>query len=492
MPDVASLETPEHIEQELHDWVATCYADPLRFVLGAYDWPLKGELGPDIWQRDVLLELGAAVKARKFDGNTPVLPIRLAIASGHGIGKSALFAWIVDWLMSTRPDCQGTVTANTNDQLEAKTWAAVREWTALCITAHWFEINTAIMFRKGQRPTWKCEPQTCAEENSEAFAGQHAKNSTSFYLFDEASAIGDEIFRVAQGGLTDGEPMLLLGGNPTRNTGAFYEAVFGKQRDRYVTHVIDSRECKFANKAYITELLEDYGEESDFFRVRVRGLPPLANELQYIDGLRIAGAQQRIGLALPDDPLVAGVDVSGGGSAWTVCCFRRGIDGRSIPPLRITGEQTRDRNKVVAALALQFDNQPDLAAMFVDAAFGAPIVERLQMLGYTNVYEVNFGGASPDPHFANLRAYMWAKAKEWLAHGLIDPKDTRLATDLGGPGYHLNTKNQLVLEPKESMLKRGLATPDDGDGLALTFAFPVRPDAAKRLRAQWLPVPQSW
>jgi hypothetical protein len=49
----------------------------------------------------------------------------MATASGHGIGKSTLVAWIVNWILTTRPLCQGTVTANTYQQLETKTWAAI-------------------------------------------------------------------------------------------------------------------------------------------------------------------------------------------------------------------------------------------------------------------------------------------------------------------------------------------------------------------------------
>ena len=64
--------------------------------------------------------------------------------------------------MSTRPFCRGTLTANTNDQLQLKTWAAVREWTKRCLTSHWFDINSAIMFRKGYRESWFCAPQSCA------------------------------------------------------------------------------------------------------------------------------------------------------------------------------------------------------------------------------------------------------------------------------------------------------------------------------------------
>lgn len=482
------------LDQELADFVSQFYSDPYGFVVSCYPWPIHGVDSPDAWQTQVLVELGEAVKARKFNGVDPVLPIRAAISSGHGIGKSVLFAWIVDWLMSTRNDCRGTVTANTNDQLEKKTWAAVREWTSKCLTAHWFEINSQIMFRKTKRATHFCSPQSCAEENSEAFAGQHAKSSSSFYLFDEASAVPTSIYEVAEGGLTDGEPFFILGGNPTRNTGAFHSAVFGAHRDRWMTHVIDSRECKFRNDALIAEWLEDYGEDSDFFRVRVRGLPPLTSELQFIDGPRIAAAQGRTVETLPDDPLVAGVDVSGGGSAWTVCRFRRGLDARTLAPIRITGEQSRDRNRVIAVLAEALSEQSrerQIAAMFVDSAFGSPIVERLHVLGHRNVHEINFGGDSPDVHFANQRAFMWGKMRDFLTHGSIPKTDNRLAQDLGAPGFHLNKRDQLVLEPKESMIKRGVASPDDGDALALTWAQAVRPDGLRRA-SRWAPVEPNW
>ena len=180
---------PRDLEPELHADCARYYADPLGFVRGMYPWPIHGEPGPDVWQARVLREIGARVKQRKFNGSDSVAPIRKALSTGHGIGKTALFAWLVDWIMSTRRDCRGTVTANTADQLEKKTWAAIQEWTKKCFTAHWFGINNNIMFRQGFRESWFCGPISCAKENSDAYQGQHAKGSTSFYLFDEASGI---------------------------------------------------------------------------------------------------------------------------------------------------------------------------------------------------------------------------------------------------------------------------------------------------------------
>lgn len=457
-------------------WCDECATDPLRFVLEGYPWgepgPLEQHDGPDIWQTQFLTELGERVRARAFNGHDPVSPIKEAISSGHGIGKSVMVAWLVDWIMSTRPHCQGTVTANTFTQLQTKTWAAIRRWTKLCLTGSWFTVNSDRMYHPQYPESWFCALQSSREENSEAFAGQHAADSTSFYIVDEASAVPKAIFEVAEGGLTDGEPMIFQFGNPTRNSGNFHEVCFGSQRDRWHATIVDSRNSRFTNKTQIAEWVADYGEDSDFVRVRVRGLPPSASDIQFIDSGRVYESQRRHVEALADDPLVAGVDVSGGGSAWTVCRFRKGVDARSIPPIRLTGEQTRDRNRVIAVLAEALTTHR-IAAMFIDSAFGSPIVERLHVLGYHQVHEINFGGESGDVHQANKRAEMWSKMKEWLSRGCIPKHDSRLEADLCAPGFHLDKRDRLVLESKESMQKRGIASPDDGDALALTWALPV-------------------
>lgn len=479
------------INLQLADEVAKFYSDPLGFVLFAYPWGEPGELqdetGPDENQREFLTALGKEVRVRNFDGHTPVMPIRMAETSGHGTGKSAMGAWLANWIMSTRPMSIGTVTAGTAAQLEDKTWAAIQKWTKLCITAHWWEVQSRGIYARpeilspGQTPeNWKLSAVTCAPENAQSFAGQHARTSTSWYLFDEASTVADQIWKVAYGGLSDGEPHFYAWGQPERNTGEFHNVCFGAQRDRWNHRTVDSRTSKFTNKELIEEWIADYGIDSDWVKVRVLGLPPSASELQFIDSARVDQAKRNTGVPLKDEPLIAGFDVSGGGKAWNVIRFRKGCDARSIPPIRITGEAGRDRQLLVAKCAQILDDRVNRVAMlFVDSAFGSPIVERLHTMGYQDrVTEVVFGGESPNPHQANMRAFMWAAEKDWLRTGCIDKDDIRLHADLVGPGYHLNSKSQLVIEAKESMQKRGIASPDDGDALALTFAHPVAAAAA--------------
>ena len=220
-----------------------------------FPWGQPGALeqyqGPDTWQDELLDELGEGIRSRKFNGVIPVPAQRFAVSSGHGTGKSTIAAFLTCFIMSTRPDAQGTITANTNTQLRNKTWASVRKWHKLCATAHWFEANTERMQHLRNPETWFCSTQSCAEGNSEAFAGQHSASSTSFYIFDESSAIPNSIFTVAEGGLTDGEPMIFLFGNATRSTGKFHQVCFGSQRGRWSTRIIDARESAFTNKAQL-------------------------------------------------------------------------------------------------------------------------------------------------------------------------------------------------------------------------------------------------
>lgn len=483
-------------EVELDEWLVSCHANPLRYVEGAWDWgagELALETGPRPWQAAVLRDLGVLIASRAFNGIDPVQPIKMAISSGVGVGKTALIAFVFHFLLDTRPDAKCRVTANTVTQLDTATWAEIRKWGALKLTANRWAMNTEQIYHIGDRVNWFGVKTTCAPENAQAFAGWHNRRSSTANFYDEGSTIDDLIFAKGRGIEVDGEPFQFVTGNPSRRQGQLYRAVFGSEQDEWNWRIINGEDCHPGpvTRALYQEWADTYGgRDSDYYRVHVLGLPPNADELQYIDHPRVRAAMERPIESIGDEPLIAGVDVSGGGSAWTVCRFRRGFDARSIPAIRISGERSRDRQLIVSALdeALRTHN---IAAMFIDSAFGAAVVERLRILGWKQVIEVNFGGESPDPHDANMRAYMWRKAKEGLLHVALPMRD-QLAGDLEGPGYHLNNRDQLVIESKKDMLARGVKSPDDADGHVLTYAQAVRPDGLQRQRPQWAPAPMEW
>lgn len=460
----------------LAEEVRLCYDDPERFVMKAYPWGEPGTAlanyrGPDRWQLQALREVRRQVRLHRFDGFTPVMPIRIAVPSGHGTGKGAFAAWIVDWIMSTRPESKGSVTANTAKQLATKTWAAIQWWTKLCATASWFDMTSEMMWFKTMKEAWAVTALTCAPENAEAFQGQHAPKGSSFYIFDECSNIAKPIWEAAEGGLTDGEPMFFAFGQPTRADGEFYEIIAGGKRERWTQFPIDSRDSKLTNKQIIQEWLDDYGEDSDFFRVRVRGLPPKAGDLQFISADDIMASMKRpLPPPVGTEQLVFGIDYARGGEDQTVIAYRKGLDSRSLASYCISGDKSRDSMLVAVKIADLIDRFKP-AAVFADAtggSIGGPINDRLRQLGY-NVIDVCYANESPDPRYANVRAYIWARMRDWLKLGCIRNSDRQLQHELGLPSARHDRHNRVVLESKEQIKKRGEGSPDRADALANTF-----------------------
>jgi hypothetical protein len=455
------------------------YNDPLGFVNFAFDWnhgDLKGFTGPDKWQADYLDNLGKLISDRGFDGVNPVDPIQMATSSGHGIGKSALTAWLVCFLMSTRPYCKGVVTANTSPQLRTKTWAEIQKWNKRSITGHWFDVTSGMqmkMTHKDFPESWRVDAQTCAKENSEAFAGLHAANSTPFYIFDEASAIDDSIWEVSEGGLTDGEPMWFTFGNPTRSSGRFFQC-FNRLKHRWDTQKIDSRNAKMTNKNKIQEWVDDYGEDSDFVRVRVKGQFPRSGSSQFISVEAVESSIKYKAEGYENLPKIIAVDVARFGDDQTVIGVRQ---GRKIWPLeKYRGLDTMETASKVAEKIAKIN--PD--AVFVDGGgVGGGVIDRLKQLGH-NIIEVNFGSSPKDKkQYANKRAEMYGELRAAITAGLDLPKDDELQDELIAIEYGFNAKQQIQLEKKEDMKKRGLSSPDCGDTLALMFADTIIKSAKK-------------
>ena len=86
--------------------------------------------------------------------------------------------------------------------------------------------------------------------------------------------------------------------------------------------------------------------------------------------------------------------------------------------------------------------------------------------------ESSTDGSESAVRYANKRAEMWGHMKEWCRFGCL-PDDRELRADLTAVDYGYDAADAIRLEKKDDMRRRGLASPDDGDALALTFAYPV-------------------
>lgn len=400
--------------------------------------------------------------------------IREAVASGHGVGKSALAGFVINWALSTMPDTRIIITANTEPQLKTKTWPEVIKWQQISHTHYWFKSEATSIFSmiEGKKHSWRCDRITWNENNPQAFAGLHNKGKRIVLIFDEASEIHEKIWEVSEGALTDEDTEIiwLAFGNPTENAGGFYDC-FHTRRHRWGNLHLDAREIEGTNKEFLQSIVDDYGEDSDRSRVRVRGLFPHGSSLQYIPHNLVYEAQTREARCNIDDPLIASLDIARGGEDNCVLRYRRGLDARSIPPVVVAGSEVHDSMKLVSIVSESLkEHKPD-AFFFDGVGVGGPVGDRMKQLGF-NVIEVKGGAKSPDDRYFDMNAFMWYKVKQWfLAGGAIDQSpvwDCDFKREYGH-----NSKDQLVMESKKDMKKRGLPSCDHADALAMTFAYPV-------------------
>lgn len=446
-------------------YMASVMEDPILFVQTAFEHEAGFEFMS--WQREVLQEVQSGLLS-------PSQAVRVAVSSGHGIGKSALVSWLILWSLC-KPYTRGIVTANTASQLSTKTWAELSKWFQKSVLRSVFTLTATSIYSsmEGYDKTWRVDAITWSEHRTEAFAGLHNQGNRILILFDEGSAIPDTIYEVVEGALTDEdtEKIFAIFGNPTRPVGRFRE-IFGRLRSKWLTYTVDSRTVRLTNKDLIGEWERQYGEDSDFFRVRVRGLFPKTSNESLIGEGKVSEAMGRFIDVNSYNfmPRVMGVDVARFGDDDSAICRRQGR--KAFPILTYKELDTMQLAGEVVKLIESF--QPH--KVFIDeTGVGAGVVDRLKELGYRDrVVGVNFGSKALDTlRYSNKRAEMWGLMNEWLETGCLE-YDEELKLDLVAPTYSFNSQGQLVLESKKDMKKRGLASPDSGDALALTFAEPVR------------------
>lgn len=465
------------------------FDDPLGFVMYAFPWDTDPAIqmveleepwaskygmkyGPDKWACEFLEEWGEAIKKNGFNGKDAVPVYRAAVSSGHGIGKSTITSWIILFIMSTRPHCKGVVTANTAPQLQTKTWGELGKWKKKCVAGHWFTYNNGKgnmnIYHNDNKESWRVDGQTCKEENSESFAGLHAANSTPFYIFDEASAVPDKIWEVAEGGTTDGEPFWFAFGNPTRNTGRFREC-FRKFRNRWTIRHVDSRTVRITNKNLIDEWAKDYGVDSDFFKVRVRGVFPNMSIRQFIPENLVEAARGR---HLRKEqysfaPKILTCDPAWEGDDELTIGLRQGL---AFEVLLVLAKNDNDIE--IANRLARFEDDLKCDGVIIDKGWGTGIYSAGITMG-RNWLLADFGAGSPDPGYLNMRAYMYGQAKTWLRDGGAIEDDDELCYELCAPETVPRIDGKIQLESKKDMKKRGISSGNRADALVISFAHNI-------------------
>ena len=417
---------------------------------------------PDDWQAEALKAL--ATKSR------------VAIRSGHGVGKTALESWSVLWFLFTRPFCKIPCTAPTQQQLYNILWSEISKWLKCSpLLSELFEWQKTKVVFKAAAERWLAIARTAARpENMAGFHDEHL-----LFVLDEASGIEDGIFEAVEGALTTSDAKLLICGNPTRNSG-FFKRAFFEDRDLYHTQKISSAQSGRVSNEYCRRLIKQYGEDSDVVRVRVLGEFPKTES----DGLI---ALETVEAAMLREPvcqfgeLVIGVDVARFGDDETVLCARKGNAVVALEHYRKTDLMTTCGRIIHLLESLTEKFSLKTAAINVDDdGVGGGVTDRLrEVLNEKNISAAvngcHNGGKARDSHFANWGTESYFALRDRFVSGeIILPRDDELAAQLTTRKYSLNSRDQLILEPKADYKKRFKRSPDRADALALAFAPTIK------------------
>ncbi|MHA1447929.1 MAG: terminase large subunit domain-containing protein [Candidatus Hodarchaeales archaeon] len=465
--------------------------DPIGFLENYIDWS-RGKLeGQKVlkWQKEVLKVLEGLKDIKKNDPG-----LRVAVASGRGIGKTALMAMVMVWWMSTRRGADGVVTAGTGSQLRNKTWRELTRWLMYLkppFNQLFDKTAEKIRYNGKWGEDWQIACETWDEANPDKISGQHGGDDNQLVLFDEGSAIASPVYEHVDTSFTETRGLWVVFSNPVKLDGYFYDIFHNERLSKsWFTLQIDSRTVEITNKGEIDRLIKIYGEESDEVKKHVRGMFPQSDNDTFIQRIDIDESMTtRQYEDDKDKPIVVGIDV-GRNTDDTILSIRQ---GRKVSRFVVINDQ-RARNdfivlaEIVATKLLEID--PDYVV--VDATtIGAGFFDILKRkVDYKVINYDNSKQKAVSTMFYNKRAEMCDDLKVWMMSGQL-PYDSELRDQLRVLRVSTkSTDNQStkikMISKKEfrSLLKD--QSPDKLDALLLTFLQPFDKKSKNMMRAKRL------
>ncbi len=401
---------------------------------------------------------------------------RTTARSGHGVGKSALQAWLILWFLCTRPNPKIPCTAPTKHQLYDILWAEVAKWLRLSKLKSEVVWTQEKLYLAGRAENWFALPRTAGKPD--ALQGFHAEHI--LYIIDEASGVADSIFQPVLGALSTPDAKLLMCGNPTRLSGFFFDS-HNSRRSMYRSFKISCADSPRVSPEYISLIKELYGEDSDVFRVRVAGEFPKAMPDSFIP---LCWAERNVGAAEAGAPgtVDIGVDVARFGDDESVICTV--INGEYAQPMEVypMNDTMQLAGYVMRAVARAAKTGARVRVKIDCDGLGVGVYDRLyEQRPPCELFECHFGGRGGrvddnDPmEMANSTGLMWGQVRQALKENRLKlPADDKLIEQLSNRKYRLCSDGRIVLERKEEMKRRGVPSPDRADALALALYSPQR------------------
>lgn len=431
---------------------------------------------PDAWQRDCLLRPVANGERQ------------ISAMTCHGPGKTAGLSWLIWTYLLSRFPQKTVATAPSGGQMEDALLAEVKLWYGRLPTVlqELYDVKAdRIALRQSPADSF-ASFRTARPETPEILAGIHREDGFVLLIVDEASGVAEPIFESGLGSMSGWNCATVLAGNPVRTGGFFHNTHFGDGATRWRrVHVAGCAHPDVGPASYISDRVnpefvqmvqEEYGEESNQFRVRVLGLPPKSEGDAVIPFELIEAARDREVEANPAAPVVWGLDPARSNDLVGLAKRQANI---LLEPIR-TWPPFNDLMPLCGAVVDVWEQTPlrlRPKAIFVDAiGLGAGVADRLKELGLP-ARAVNISESPTLRHrtrYRNLKTELWFDARDWFAHrDSRIPPDPRLEQELSAQKYKPLTSSGMVITlPKADMRKylHPRRSPDRADAFILTFA----------------------
>lgn len=403
---------------------------------------------------------------------------RASVRGPHGLGKTAMMAWIVLWFALTRDgmDWKVVTTASAWRQLEKYLWPEIHKWAR---RLEWSKIGRA-PFDREEFFTLKLRLDTgeafaVASDNPALIEGAHATNI--LYIFDESKSVLPATFDAAEGALTTPGAMAVAMSTPGEPQGRFYEIQSRKPgyEDWWVRHVKKAEVIAAGRmtQKWAVDRKKQWGETSAVYLNRVEGEFAASDEDSVIPLAHIERANERW-RALEEsgrwgDFTCVGVDVARTGENKTVMALRFGLAIQALR--RYSKEDTMQTAGRVAGVMRANDGPGVIDVIGV----GAGVYDRLReegldVIAFNAAARTNFLDKSGEFTFANVRSAAWWNLRELLEdEELALPPDDTLTGDLTAPKWRVMSGARIQVESKDDIAKRLGRSTDDGDAVVEAF-----------------------
>lgn len=394
---------------------------------------------------------------------------RVSIKAGHGVGKTALLAWLCIWFLLTHFPCKIPITANSQDQLRDVVWPEIALWIRRLPPelADLLVVTAEKVCLKSAEDEAFAVARTASKERPEALQGFHADNI--LFLIEEASGIPDIVFEVAIGALSTHGAKAAMFSNPTRLSGFFFDSHHSLSH-RWHGITVNCEDYPRA-KGHIEDIIARFGKQSNAYRIRVLGEFPTTEDQQVIPMELIKAAIGRKIMTVARYQPVWGLDVARFGDDRTALAKRQ--NNTLLEPIK--SWRGKDTMQVAGLVHREWQDTPRQmrpSEILVDViGIGAGVVDRLYELGLP-VRAVNVAErAAASDKYLRQRDELWWKGREWFESLKCNiPLDESLIGELSAPTYTLSSGGKIVIESKDDMKKRIARSPDLADAFLLTLA----------------------